>query len=162
MPRSQKIAVISVFLFGASAVFMSIIRFHSLIAINSIFNTSRGVGETMIIAALELNLAAIAANLPAIRSIWVKRSNDRKSEAMSNGQYGSRTVCTTQDHGTGRPRHTLEMSRLSNAPRDPPLSGSQEELWRSISRENAGTKEVPCQQKRIITGHERLTDVDMS
>jgi hypothetical protein len=162
MPRSQKIAVISVFLFGASAVFMSIIRFHSLIAINSIFNTSRGVGETMIIAALELNLAAIAANLPAIRSIWVKMSNDRKSEAISNGQYGSRTVRSTQDHDIGRPRHTLEMSRLSNAPRDSPLSGSQEELWRSISRENAGTEEVPCQQKRIITGREHLTDVDMS
>jgi hypothetical protein len=162
MPRSQKIAVISVFMFGGAAVLMSIIRFHSFIAINSMFNTSRGVGETMIIAALELNLAAIASNLPAIRSIWVKRSKDRKTEALSNAQYGSRTANTHQGLNTGRLRQTHEMSRVSNLMRDSPLSSLQEELWRDVSHEHINKANVPCQQEGTVTGHENLMDVDLA
>jgi hypothetical protein len=102
MPRGHEITVISVFLFGGTAVLMGIILSHSFIAINSIFNTSRGLGQTMIIAALELNLAAIASNLPAIRLIWGKRSNDRKAEALSNALHCSRTSNTNQGPNTGR------------------------------------------------------------
>jgi hypothetical protein len=151
-----------VFLFGGAAVLMGIIHFHSFIAINSRFSTSRSVGEAMIIAVLELNLAPIASNLPAVQSIWFKKSNDRKTEALSKVQYGGKKANTTQGLNTGRLRQTHEMSRISNVAGDSPLSGSQEELWRNISYENGNKANVPCRQKNIVIGHEDLTDIDLA
>ncbi|KAF2830397.1 hypothetical protein CC86DRAFT_261262, partial [Ophiobolus disseminans] len=77
MPTRKKIAVISVFAFGGASVIMGAIRFHTLLALLSYPKTSHGFGETIIVIALELNLAAIAVNLPAVRSFWVK-SNGHK------------------------------------------------------------------------------------
>ncbi|KAK3214909.1 hypothetical protein GRF29_19g1663200 [Pseudopithomyces chartarum] len=72
MPLRTKIGVISVFAFGGISVILSMIRFHSLLKLISLNpqETAKGVGEVMIVAALELNVAVIAVNLPAIRSIY--------------------------------------------------------------------------------------------
>ncbi|KAF2025770.1 hypothetical protein EK21DRAFT_103697 [Setomelanomma holmii] len=125
MPRRRKIAVISVFAFGGAAVIMGIIRFHSLLALKSIMNTSRGIGEIVIVAALELNLATTGVNLPAIRSIWIKKSKDRKIGAISTGQYGNKKGYTSDSGGSGRPKQMYELSLVSNP--------SRCEVWKSIS-----------------------------
>jgi hypothetical protein len=157
MPRRKKIGVLAVFSFGAGSVIMSLIRHHSLFKLIKISSTSRGVGEAIIVVALELNLAAIAVNLPAVRSIWVKKSRDRKTEALS--KYGSATgrTQTVDTLGTGRPRHVHEMNQLPDPARDSPLSESQEELWRNIENANAN---VPCQHKKV-SRHEQLTTVEL-
>jgi hypothetical protein len=159
MPCRKKIGVMAVFSFGAGSVIMSIIRHHALLRIIDIKTTSRGLGEVVIIIALELNLAAIAVNLPAIRSIWVKRSQDRKKKTLS-GKYGdttarSQTINTSV--GAGRPRERHEMIQFSNTARDSPLSDSQEELWRTIEN---GTAEVPCHHK-TVSKHEQFTTVQL-
>jgi hypothetical protein len=144
MPRRKKLGVISVFLFGAGSVIMSILRFHSVLKLLDISNTSRGVGEIIIVVALELNLAAIAVNLPAIRSIWVKKAKDRASASLSNDQYSSKSrkgLSTNNTIGSARPRATYEMTQLSSPVRDSPLSDSQEKLWRNIESADG---EVPC------------------
>jgi hypothetical protein len=163
MPRRKKIAVISVFAFGAGSVIMGILRFHSVLKLISINNTSDGVGETIIVVALELNLAAIAVNLPAIRSIFVKRSNARREATLTNAGYGTSkskmsTAQSTSRLDTSRPRHMHEMSQLPNPLRDSPLSDSQEELWRTIEDANG---DVPM-QKKTVSRHEQFTTVDLS
>jgi uncharacterized membrane protein YhaH (DUF805 family) len=157
MPRRKKIGVMAVFSFGAGSVIMSIIRHHSLLRIINIQTTSSGLGEVLIVVALEINLAAIAVNLPAIRSIWVKRSHDRKKEMLA-GKYGGTTARsqTVDTLGPGRPRQMHEMSQLSNTARDSPLSDSQEELWRTIENADAN---VPCQHKKV-SRHEQFTTVE--
>jgi hypothetical protein len=158
MPRRKKIGVMAVFSFGAGSVIMSIIRHHSLLRIINIQTTSSGLGEVLIVVALEINLAAIAVNLPAIRSIWVKRSHDRKKEMLA-GKYGGTTARsqTVDTLGPGRPRQMHEMSQLSNTARDSPLSDSQEDLWRTT--ENADGN-VPCQHKKV-SRHEQFTTVEL-
>jgi hypothetical protein len=158
MPRRKKMGVISVFLFGAGSVIMGIVRFHSVLKLLQISNTSHGVGETMIVVALELNLAAIAVNLPAIRSIWVKRSKDRSSATLTN-QYGSksRKGLSSNTFGSARPRTTLEMNQMASPVRDSPLSDSQEELWRNIESSDG---DVPCQHK-TISSHNQFTSVEL-
>jgi hypothetical protein len=157
MPRRKKTGVLAVFSFGAGSVIMSLIRHHSLLKLIDIHTTSRGVGEAIIVVALELNLAAIAVNLPAIRSIWVKRSKDRKTEAMSKYASATGRTQTIDTHDKGRPRQAHEMSQLSNRVRDSPLSDSQEELWRNIENANAN---VPCQHKKV-SRHEQFTKVEL-
>jgi hypothetical protein len=164
MPRRKKIGVMAVFSFGAGSVIMSIIRHHALLRIIDIKTTSRGLGEVIIVIALELNLAAIAVNLPAIRSIWVKRSQDRKKETLP-GKYGgttprsqnARSQIINTSLGAGRPRERHEMIQLSNTARDSPLSDSQEELWRTIENETA---ELPCHHK-TVSRHEQFTTVQL-
>jgi hypothetical protein len=45
-------------------------------------------GEIIIVAALELNLATIAVNLPAMRSIWVKDPGNHRSAVSSGARNG--------------------------------------------------------------------------
>lgn len=106
MPRRKKIAVISVFAFGGASVIMGAIRFHTLLALLSYTKTSHGFGETIIVIAFELNLATIAMNMPAIRSLWVKKNKDRKTQAGSTGK-------TTNALGTGKIMATHELSKVS-------------------------------------------------
>ncbi|KAF1911462.1 hypothetical protein BDU57DRAFT_461805 [Ampelomyces quisqualis] len=168
MPRRKKWAVLSVFLFGGGAVIMGILRFHPVVKLLAISSTSSGVGEIIIIVALELNLAALAVNLPAIRSIYVKRANDRKNlnSRLTNGgaKYGSGSKpggeSQTVSNVGGRPRDAHEMRQLQENPlRDSPLSDSQEELWRNI--ENAG-ENIPTRHKTISSRHEQFSTVDLS
>lgn len=163
MPRRKKIAIMSVFAFGAGSVIMGIFRFHSVLKLISINNTSDGVGETIIVVALELNLAAIAVNLPSIRSIFVKRSNARREATLTNGGYGgskskTKTAQSTTRLDTSRPRHVHDMSQLGNPMRDSPLSDSQEELWRTIEDANGDV----LTQKKTMSRHEQFTTVYLS
>jgi hypothetical protein len=168
MPRRKKWAVLSVFLFGAGAVIMGLVRFHPIVRLLAVSSTSSGVGEIIIIVALELNLAALAVNLPAIRSIYVKRANDRKNlnsrltnggAAYGNGSKGGRKPQTVSNVG-GRPRDTHEMRQMEANPlRDSPLSDSREKLWRNI--ENAG-EHIPTRHKTVSSRHEQFSSVDLS
>ncbi|KAH3904394.1 hypothetical protein HBI56_232140 [Parastagonospora nodorum] len=158
MPLRKKIAVISVFAFGAGSVILGILRFHSVLKLLSINRTSNGVGETIIVVALELSLAAIAVNLPAIRSIFVKRSNARREATLTNGGSRSRPVQNVHRPLALRTKDAHEMSQLSSPARPSPLSDSREELWRNIEHANV---DMPTQKKKM-SRHEQYTTVDLS
>jgi hypothetical protein len=68
---------------------MSIIRFHYLVNLQSLFNNSQHIGEIAIVAALELNFATIAVNLSAIYALWIKGPRSQKSAASSAAWNGS-------------------------------------------------------------------------
>ncbi|KAI8935591.1 hypothetical protein NX059_008158 [Plenodomus lindquistii] len=146
MPRRKKIAIMSVFAFGAGAVIMGLIRFHSLIALQRIFGTTSAIGEIMITAALELNLATIAVNLPSIRSIWVKKSAERGSKsARSSGNHSgsSKARSYTVSRGSKRATESRELSRISKSttlPSSPRLTESQEELCKAEGMRKDGTE----------------------
>ncbi|KAH7396962.1 hypothetical protein DE146DRAFT_614940 [Phaeosphaeria sp. MPI-PUGE-AT-0046c] len=170
MPRRKKWGVIAVFLFGAASVLMSLIRFHSVQRLLNLQTTSDGVGEIIIVVALELNLAAIAVNLPAIRAIWVKRKNDRRAAVLSSDQYsktgGSLGTTTTAPTIPRLARDEqivkatrIEMTSYPNPLRDSPLSGSQEELWRNIDTPNDN---VPTRHRTINGGNERFSSINLS
>lgn len=115
MPLRKKIAVISVFAFGGASVIMGGMRFHTLLALLSYTKTSQGFGETIIVIAFELNLAVIAVNLPAMRSLWVANSNDRKTQAG----YTEKTKTTGLGNSTIMKTHDL--SQISRPIRREPL-----------------------------------------
>jgi hypothetical protein len=121
MPLRKKLAVISVFAFGGASVIMGAIRFHTLLALLSYFNTSHGFGETIVVIALELNLAIIAVNLPSMRFLWVKKSNDRKTQTGYTNQSNTATRKTANGVGTGQIRTTTQVSMVSRPIQATPL-----------------------------------------
>jgi hypothetical protein len=73
------------FTVGGAAVALGFIRMHSLQTINSGTDTSKAVGETMIMGALGMSLAAIAHNLPSVRVFW-EHISKRRLKAKGNSQ----------------------------------------------------------------------------
>ena len=154
MPTRKKIAVISVFAFGGASVIMGAIRFHTLLALLSLFNTSHGFGETIIVIALELNLATIAVNLPAVRTIWVRKSNDRKTQTGYTGDYGTTKRQTTNGLGTGRIRTTHELSQISRPIREWPLKEEKDTGFETVelSGPSSANSTAPAQRHVPIVG----------
>lgn len=109
MPLQRKIGVISVFAFGGLSVILSIIRFHPLLKLVHLDPrvTAKGVGEVIIVASLELNVAAIAVNLPAIRSIYVKYAKKYQIVGNRSNQAGiSRSQTYTVSTSSKSPQKT--------------------------------------------------------
>ena len=121
------------------------IRFHSLLKLVSLnpLTTVKGVGEVMIVAAMELNVAAIAVNLPAIRSIYVKYA--RKYAAGKSGTASTGGISRPQTYSVSTVSKSPQKSNfeLQNPPQRPPSkqpprrpappeqgpTESEEELW---------------------------------
>lgn len=145
MPLRTKIGVISVFAFGGISVILSMIRFHSLLKLISLNpqETAKGVGEVMIVAALELNVAVIAVNLPAIRSIYVryaKRGGKHKSGTPSTGGISRSQTYSVSTASKSLQKVNFDLQKLPQRPLSrqppprpaPPSQGPteiEEQLW---------------------------------
>jgi hypothetical protein len=70
------------------------------------------IGEIIIVAALELNLATTAVNLPAIRSIWVKGPRSATSSEAQNG-IRRRKMCTVEQRSERPSEGSHEMGRVA-------------------------------------------------
>ncbi|KAJ4286970.1 hypothetical protein N0V90_012850 [Kalmusia sp. IMI 367209] len=83
MPLRKKIAILSVFTFGIFTLIVSFVRFYVLVSLNSAVNTSDGVGQMLIVAALEFNFALLALNLPATKCLCLKMTGGCETLARS-------------------------------------------------------------------------------
>jgi hypothetical protein len=70
MPIRRKLHICCMLTIGGAAVLLSLIHLHSLRLIISGRNTSKAVGDIMIISSLGMSLAVIALNFPSMRIFW--------------------------------------------------------------------------------------------
>lgn len=144
MPMRKKLGVISVFAFGGISVILGVIRFHSLWKLVDLNpkQTARGVGEVLIVAALELNVAAIAVNLPAIRSIYVKyaKKPNRVGGSSNAGGISRSQTYTVSSSGKSPQKLQFELAKPPRQPasrpppprREPPeptRTSSEDDVW---------------------------------
>ncbi|KAF1931427.1 uncharacterized protein M421DRAFT_56495, partial [Didymella exigua CBS 183.55] len=85
VPLRRKLHICCMFTIGGVAVALSFIRMHSTKTLNSGTDTSKAVGEIMIIGALGMSLAAFAHNLPSLRVFW-KHISKSRSKARDASQ----------------------------------------------------------------------------
>lgn len=106
VPLRRKVHICCMFTIGGVAVALGFIRMHSLRILSSGVNTSKAVGETMIVGALGMSLAAIAYNLPSLRVLWKHMSSSRsRAKSPSRRSYDPRSrdkTLTAATHGPGR------------------------------------------------------------
>lgn len=72
MSTRRKIAVLSVISFGVSAVLVACFRLIPLLELNSSPDVSYALGKMVIVAAVEVQLAIVAVNLPSLKALWSK------------------------------------------------------------------------------------------
>ncbi|KAF2645996.1 hypothetical protein P280DRAFT_465739 [Massarina eburnea CBS 473.64] len=88
MTLRRKLAVISVLSFGASAVIVAAFRLLPLLELGSNPDVSYVLGKMVIVAALEIQFAVIAVNLPPLKALWMKWTGG--SSNGSNMQSGAK------------------------------------------------------------------------
>lgn len=86
MSLRRKIAVLSVIGFGASAVIIAFCRFIILHELGTNPDVSYVLGKMVLVAALEIQFAVIAVNLPSMKALWTKLTGG--STLDSNGVSG--------------------------------------------------------------------------
>lgn len=72
MSTRRKVAVLSVISFGVSAVLVACFRLIPLFELNSSPDLSYVLGKMVIVAAVEIQLAIVAVNLPSLKALWHK------------------------------------------------------------------------------------------
>lgn len=88
MPLHRKIAVLCVIGFGSSSVLISMLRFIILHKLGSDPDISYVLGEMVIIAALEIEFAVIAVNLPPMKALWNRLTGGTTSASGADGYSG--------------------------------------------------------------------------
>ncbi|KAG9191255.1 hypothetical protein G6011_09343 [Alternaria panax] len=95
MSIRRKVAVLGVMAFGSSSVIIACFRLIPLMELNSSVDTSWVLGKMVIIAALEIQFAIIAVNLPSLKALWTRVAGgpsygSADGEQSSSKQKGSK------------------------------------------------------------------------
>jgi hypothetical protein len=72
MSVRRKVAVLGVMAFGSSSVIIACFRLIPLMELNDSLDTSWVLGKMVIVAALEIQFAIIAVNLPSLKALWTR------------------------------------------------------------------------------------------
>jgi hypothetical protein len=88
MSLRRKVAVLGVLVFGSSSVTIACFRLMPLLELNESPDTSWVLGKMVIVAALEIQFAIIAVNLPSLKALWTKFGGG-SSSGSGGGERGS-------------------------------------------------------------------------
>lgn len=126
MSTRRKVAVLSVISFGVSAVLVACFRLIPLFELNSSPDTSYVLGKMVIVAAVEIQLAIIAVNLPSLKALWNKMtggsSAGSKSEYSRSRSLKMKTLKSSKNRVSRGSITRLEHNVIGTE--------SEEELWK--------------------------------
>ncbi|CAN9248514.1 unnamed protein product [Alternaria alternata] len=88
MSVRRKAAVLGVMAFGSSSVIIACFRLIPLMELNNSPDTSWVLGKMVIVAALEIQFAIIAVNLPSLKALWTRVAGG-PSYGSGGGERGS-------------------------------------------------------------------------
>ena len=138
MSTRRKVAVLSVISFGTSAVLVACLRLIPLFELNSSPDVSYVLGKMVIVAAVEIQLAIIAVNLPSLKALWNKvtggssaGSKPGSSRSRSHRMWSLKSSKNRVSRGS--------ITRMENNVKG---TESEEELWKQAgARQAAQTPE---------------------
>lgn len=138
MSTRRKIAVLSVICFGACAVIVALCRFIILKQLATSPDTSYVLGRMIIVAALEIEVAVVAVNLPGMKSLFTRISGSSKDNSASYPPGDSYNMGGYKRTGSSgkKSRKTSLLSISHQRSQHTPgelgatLTGSEEELLR--------------------------------
>jgi hypothetical protein len=167
MSTRRKVAVLSVIAFGSSSVIIACFRLIPLFELNSSADTSWVLGKMVIVAALEIQFAVIAVNLPSLKALWMRYTGGSSSGSGEGNSHQKGYRLSSIQHKGGSGPGTRwgtggksKGSRGSITMRERGITSteSEEELFRQ-----AGTSlQLPIQGKEHDVGGIKVTrEVDV-
>lgn len=143
MSVRRKIAVLSVISFGASAVLVACFRLIPLFELNSSPDVSYVLGKMVIVAAVEIQLAIVAVNLPSLKALWIKITG---GSSAASGPYYSRErgyKLSTIKSSKG-PSNRISRGSITRMEHNVPNTESEEELFKQAGMRRASTHPDAC------------------
>ncbi|KAF1942819.1 hypothetical protein EJ02DRAFT_487885 [Clathrospora elynae] len=101
MSMRRKVTVFSVIGFGSSAVIIACFRLVPLFELYSSPDTSWVLGKMVIVAALEIQFAIIAVNLPSLKALWKRYTNDSSGGSEHVGSNSKGYKLSSYERRTG-------------------------------------------------------------
>lgn len=163
MSMRRKVAVLSVIAFGSSSVIIACFRLIPLLELNSSPDTSWVLGEMVIVAALEIQFAVVAVNLPSLKALWMRitggssagsgpsKSNSKGYKLSSLDRNGAQSAAVGPWGKGGRSKGSRgSITRLENGIT---TTESEEELF----RQGGTTLQLPIQGKKDDSGAIKVT-----
>lgn len=150
MSTRRKVAVLAVISFGASAVLVACFRLIPLFELNSSPDISYVLGKMVIVAALEIQLAIVAVNLPSLKALWNKMTGG--SSAGSKPSYSHQTsykLSTLKSSSRSRSKRASRGS-ITRMEHDVRITESEEELF----KQNGRTQESQSSDAGIVVTRE--------
>lgn len=154
MSTRRKIAVLAIICFGSLSVVTALCRFAVQEQLITSPDTPYVMGNMIIVAGIEIEVAVVAVNLPALRSLFTKLAGS--SHDPSSYHQGAHRLSSmkTESH---RPRKgfLVGASRKSHENLGATLSGSEEELMRRQGGYSDGNIKVVT---NVDVSSQRATD----
>jgi hypothetical protein len=164
MSTRRKIAVLSVIAFGSSSVIIACFRLIPLLELNDSPDTSWVLGKMIIVAALEIQFAVIAVNMPSLKALWMRMTNGSSAgSGPDNSNSKGYKLSGLKRNGTGAQwskggRSKGSRGSITRLERDIASTESEEELF----RQGRTSLQLPIQGRQDSTGAIKITtDIDV-
>jgi hypothetical protein len=168
MSTRRKIAVLSVIAFGSSSVIIACFRLIPLVELNNSPDVSWVLGKMVIVAALEIQFAVIAVNLPSLKALWMRYTHGSSggSGPEGSGQKAYRLSSMDKKHGGSNNKWVSgakskgSRGSITRLEQGVTSTESEEELF----RQNGISSQLPNQGAREdeISGIKITRDVEVS
>lgn len=162
MSTCRKIAVLSVIAFGSSSVIIACFRLIPLFELNSSPDTSWVLGKMVIVAALEIQFAVIAVNLPSLKALWMQYTGGSTSgSGQGNSKQKAYRLSSLERKGGGNSgtrwgtggRSKGSRGSITMIERGITSTESEEELF----RQGGTSLQLPIQGKGDEAGRIKVT-----
>jgi hypothetical protein len=172
MSMRRKIAVLGVLAFGSSAVIIACFRLVPLLELNSSPDTSWVLGKMVIVAALEIQFAVIAVNLPSLKALWMRitggstsgsgpNNSNQKGYKLSSMERKGANGAVMGGHANWSAKGAKSKGSrgsITRLERELPSTESEEELF----RQGGTSLQMPIQGTRVDAhGIKVTTDVNV-
>lgn len=139
MSKRRKIAVITIVGFGASAVIVAMCRFIVLYELGQSSDTPYVLGKMVIVAAVEIQCAIVAVNLPSLKPLWTKITGGSTNDRLygKEGSNGKGYMMSSMKHSgkVGKAGPVADI-HTGNHVATVFASESAEKLWTDETRSN--------------------------
>ncbi|RDW90561.1 uncharacterized protein DSM5745_02336 [Aspergillus mulundensis] len=159
MSPRRKIAVLGIICFGSLSVVTALCRFVVQKQLISEPDTSYIMGRMVIVAGIEIQIAVVAVNLPALRSLFTKvlgSSHEASGSYPYNNQKGVHRLSSLKSHSKGPGvRKGLRRSEPRDGVLGATLTGSEEELMR---QQGGSASHIHVITNVDVTSHEAVDE----
>ncbi|KAF3006506.1 hypothetical protein E8E13_004876 [Curvularia kusanoi] len=135
MSLRRKVAVLSVISSGASAVLVACFRLIPLFELNSSPDFSYVLGKMVIVAAIEIQLAIVAVNLPSLKALWTKVTGG--SSAGSARNYARQKAYKLSALSSKGKSDRVSRGTITRMEHNVPHTESEEELFKQAELRRA-------------------------
>lgn len=136
MSRKRKAAVLGIICFGSLSVVTALCRFSLQYQMATNPDTTYVMGRMIIAAAIEIEIAVVAVNLPALKSLFTKFVGSTAPDYSTNGGHKMSDYKSSnglKGSGLSSTKKSARSQTLGAT-----LTGSEEDLLRTTGKKEAG------------------------